>query len=587
MAYLAPLDGALNIYVRTVGATDDRAVTREAERGVKSYSWTRDSGRILYVCDRTGMDDYRLYGVDVETGESRDYTPFDGISVSILALWKNRPNEALVQMNMTDRGRFDVYRLDLLTGGLALVAENPGDVVRWFADTSAAVRGALVADERGGSTLLVRSSESDPWRELRRWSLEDAASSGPVRFTLDGSAIYCVDATESSAGRLVSVSLADGSATVIAEHPRYDAHIVWLDPRTHDVQAVFFAGERNEMRILDPGIAPDIDALRRLDGGDFNLVSRDAGGGVWIVSYLKDSGPVSFYEYRREGRGAKFLFDDKPDLRRYELARMEPVTITARDGLELPGYLTVPPRTKRSNLPLVVIAHGEPWSRYYWGFSGEAQWLANRGYACLQVNHRGSHGYGKEFANAGMREWGAGITADVADAARWAIDRRIADPKRVAVFGERFGGFTALSALAAEPDLFRCGVAISAISDLGAWLESPPPRWISYTRELRLRIGDPAADAEMLAGRSPAAKADAIAAPLLLVHGGRDAESSRAGVERIVASLRARNVPCEYLLFQDEGYAITKPENRLACYAAAERFLAAHLGGRVEAADGR
>ena len=587
MAYLAPLGGVLNIYLKGVGGTGDRPLTREAERGIKSYYWAKNSRQILYVHDRTGMEDFRLYGVDVDTGETRDYIPFDGAMVSVLALWNNRPNQALVQMNRIDRRRFDVYRLDLQTGDLVLVAPNPGGIVRWFADTSFAVRGALAADEQGGSTLLVRASESDPWRELRRWSFEDGASSGPVRFTLDGSAMYCIDAIGANAGRLVSISLLNDSMTVIAEHPRYDISMAWLDPRTHDVQAVFFTGQRREIRILDPRIEADIEALLDLDEGDFNLVNRDTADAVWIVSYTKDNGPVSYYAYDRSARKGTFLFDDKPALRGYELARMEPVTITARDGLELPGYLTMPTRSKGANMPLVVLAHGEPFGRFHWEFNAEAQWLANRGYACLQVNHRGSAGYGKDFMNAGNREWGGAITGDIVDAARWAIERRIADPKRIAVFGAAFGGYTALSAIGAEPGLFRCGVVVSGILDLGAWLEAPPPNWLSYLSELRRRIGDPAADAETLARRSPVNNAGGIEAPLMLVSGGRDKVNSPEQAERIVASLRARNVPCEYLLFPDEGYAIMKPINRLAFYAAAERFLAAHLGGRCEETDNR
>jgi dipeptidyl aminopeptidase/acylaminoacyl peptidase len=587
MAYLAPRDAALNIYVRDVGDGGDRPLTRAVERGIKSFHWTKDGRRILYVMDRTGMEDFRLYGVDVETGETRDYTPFDSVAVSVIALWNNRPNEALVQMNRNDKTRFDAYRLDLRTGGLVLAARNPGSIMRWFADTSFAVRGAFAMEERGESSLLVRSSESDPWRELRRWTLEEGASSGPVRFTLSGSAMYCVDAIGANAGRLVSVSLEDGSLSVIAEHPDYDVSMAWLDPRSHDVQAVFFAGPRNVVRILDPRVKDDIEALRGIDDGDFNLVSRDTADAVWIVSYSKDDGPVSYYAYDRGSRKGTFLFDDKPALRDYELARMEPVSIAARDGLELPGYLTLPPGSKGSNLPLVILVHAEPWGRYYWGFSAEVQGLANRGYACLQVNHRGSAGFGKNFANAGNREWGGAITGDIVDAARWAIDRRIADPKRIAVFGFGFGGLTALSAIAAEPGLFRCGVVASGVMDLRSWLENPPPYWIPYRSEFFLRIGDPVADADMLARRSPINEADRIAAPLMLVHGALDRTNPPEQAERIAASLRERGVPHEYLLFPDEGHGIAKPKNRLAFYAAAERFLAKHLGGRFEETNDR
>jgi dipeptidyl aminopeptidase/acylaminoacyl peptidase len=580
ISYIAPYNGVLNIWIRTIGASDDRAITRDADRGISRYLWAYDNRHILFVQDLQGTDNWRLYGVDIDTGEIRDFTPFDSISAGIVAYSKRFPRDIIVSMNKEDRTLGDAYRLDIETGALVMAAKNPGNVYRWIADGDLVVRGALAAGDAGGSDLLVRKDAQSPWTTLCSWNAEDRISSGPIRFTLDGTGIYCLDARGYNTGRLVTIGIADGSVKVIAEDPKSEIVSVFFQVDTYEMQAVAFAREHIEWTILDGSLRSDFDEIAKLDRGDFEFAGTDASDSTWVLSFNRDDGPTSYYLYDRRTKRGTFLFDEMPELRAYTLARMEPLTYTARDGLEIHGYITYPAGGTRTNQPLVLLVHPDPWARDYWGFNPEVQWLASRGYVCLQVNYRGSRGYGKEFSNAGNKEWGGTIQNDLEDGVRWAVDRGIANSKRMAIFGSSFGGYATLVALTSTPDLFRCGVDVSGPSDLIGWLAARTRGYGGYASFFYDRVGDPNTDADMLKSRSPLFAVDRIRAPLLLMQGGRDRYVPTADAERIVAALKKNDVPCEYLYFPDEGRGISKPQNRMKFGEVAEQFLAKYLGGR-------
>jgi dipeptidyl aminopeptidase/acylaminoacyl peptidase len=341
---------------------------------------------------------------------------------------------------------------------------------------------------------------------------------------------------------------------------------------------VAFARDRLEWAILDTSLQKDFDAVAKLDRGDFEFLSTDASDSTWVLAFMKDDASVSYHIYDRGTGTGAFLFEEIPELGNYTLARMEPIEYQARDGLTIHGYITYPPGSKRRGLPLVLLVHPDPWARDYWGFNPEAQWFANRGYVCLQVNFRGSRGYGKDFAKAGDKEWGGKIQNDLVDAAQWAVSTGIADPKRMAIFGTSFGGYAALAALTQTPDLFACGVNVSGPSDLIGWLKARTSVFGGYKEFYYTRVGDPDADAGSLRAQSPLFAADRIRAPLLIVQGGRDQFVPNADAERIAAALEANGVPCEYVYFPDEGRGMSKPANRLLFWETAERFLAKHLG---------
>lgn len=584
MSYLAPVDNVLNIWIGTIGKDDARVVTSDTLRGIHRYFWAADSKRIIYLQDKGGDENWRLYSVDLESGEIADLTPYENVTVRIINQDKNFPEELLIAMNKENVQVHDVYHLNLKTGEINIVAKNPGNVMAWHADANFKVRAATMANAEAGFDLMVRQTEQDQWKRLITWNAQDALTSGAYGFTRDGNAIYIVDSRDANAGRLCKIDVNTGELEVLAEDPQYDVSGVMVHPDTYQIQAAFFTKERNTIVILDESIRDDITAIGQVHDGDFFVSSRSLADDTWLVGFEDDNGPIPYYAYDRATKQATFLFDHRPELRKYTLAEMQPISFTARDSLVIHGYITYPVGKERKNLPMVLNVHGGPWYRDIWGYNPEVQWLANRGYACLQVNFRGSTGYGKDFVNAGDREWGGKMHHDLIDAVNWAIDMGIADPKKIAIYGGSYGGYAALVGATFTPDVFCCAVDIVGVSNLMTFINSIPPYWSTFLDVLHKRVGSPETDEEFLTERSPLFKADQIKIPMLIAQGANDPRVKQAESEQIVAAMQANNVDYEYLLFEDEGHGFARPENRLKFYAAAEKFLAKHMGGRFEEA---
>ena len=582
LSYLAPVDNVLNVWVKTVGKEDDKVVTKDTDRGIRIYFWAQDNKHILYLQDKGGDENWRLHAVDLDSGETRDLTPFEKVQTQVVASDKHFPHELLIAMNREDPNVHDVYHLDLRTQDLKLVAKNPGNIVGWVADAQFKVRAAMAGTPEGGFDLLIRPSEDAEWEKAVTWSAEDGLTSAPVSFTKDGDALYMIDSRQANTGRLVKMSLVDKKTEVVAQDPQFDVSDVMIHPDTYQVQAVAFTRARTEWTVLDESIKDDFQAIAKLDQGDFAVSDRDNADATWLISFTKDDGPVSFYAYEPNTHKGTFLFVHKPDLTKYELARMEPISFKARDGLTIHGYVTFPVWKEPKGLPMVLSVHGGPWARDSWGYDPEAQWFANRGYVCLQVNFRGSTGYGKSFVNAGDREWGAKMHDDLIDAVNWAVQQGYADPKKVAIFGGSYGGYAALVGATFTPDAFCCAVDIVGPSNLITLIQSIPPYWTPILNVFYQRVGNPEKDEEFLKSRSPLFKVDRIKIPILIGQGANDPRVKQAESEQIVEAMKSKGLPYEYIVFPDEGHGFAKPENRLKFYAAAEKFLAKHLGGRYE-----
>ena len=584
LAYLAPVNNVLNVWVKTIGKQDDKAVTKDDNRGIRNYFWAADSKRVMYLQDVGGNENWRLYGVDLATDDIKDYTPFEGVQVQIVDRNKHFPNELLIAMNKENPQVHDVYHLDLTSGDLELVGRNPGNFVGWASDADFKVRGALAATPEGGFDLMLRASQDANWDKLMTWGPEDALTSGPVSFNKTGDSLYLLDSRDVNAGRLIKMDIAGKGFEVLAQDPQYDVSAVFFHPDRYEVQAVDFNKDRTEWRLLDPSIRPDSVAIVQLDKGDYQVIDRDDADKTWLVRFDKDSGPVSYWSYDRGTKKGTFLFYSRPVLNDYKLASMEPISFTSRDGLTIHGYITYPPGKARKNLPLVLNVHGGPWYRDSWGYEPEAQWLANRGYVCLQVNFRGSTGYGKEFVNASDREWGGKMQNDLVDGVNWAVQQGLADPKKLAIYGGSYGGYASLVGATFTPDLFCCAVDMVGPSNLLTWINSIPPYWSAMRSLLYKRIGNPETEADFLKSRSPLFKVDQIKIPMLIAQGANDPRVPKAESEQIVQALKDKGIDYEYIEFPDEGHGFAKPENRLKFYAAAEKFLAKHLGGRYEEA---
>jgi len=582
LAWIAPDDGVLNVWLRTVGEDDDRVVTSDRDRGIRIFFWGPDNRRILYLQDTGGDENWRLHDVDLATLETRDLTPFDGVQAQIEGIDKRFPDRVLVGLNRDNPELHDVYLLELASGELTKVTENPG-YIGFCADTRFEVRAAVEPHPDGGMSVVVRDGPDAPWRRILTVGQEDSLGLAPLAFSEDGTRLLVLSSAGANTTRLLWLDCADGSESVVVEDPEYDVTGLRLHPDTNEPQIAFVTRERMDYVVLDPAVRGDLDRLRALEPGDLSLDGHDDADRVWLAGYTADDGPVRYHAYDRETGTTTFLFEHQPALSAYELAPMEPFRFTARDGLPIHGYLTFPPGVPRTALPAVLNVHGGPWARETWGFDPEAQWLANRGYLCIQVDFRGSTGYGKRFLNAGDREWGAKMHDDLLDAVAHVVDEGSADPGRIAIYGGSYGGYAALVGAAFTPDIFRCAVDIVGPSNLNTLIESIPPYWAPFLAQFHTRVGNPETEADFLWERSPLSRVDDIRIPLLIAQGANDPRVKQAESEQIVAALREKGIPHEYLLFEDEGHGFAKPENRLRFYAAAERFLAEHLGGRQAA----
>ncbi|HEY3979592.1 MAG TPA: S9 family peptidase [Streptosporangiaceae bacterium] len=583
LAWIAPHEGVLNVWLAPVSISGGidlaaaRVVTDDTDRGIRQFLWAHDGRHLLYVRDTGGDENWRLFDVDIQTMARRDLTPFDGVQTQFIGLERELPDEVLIGLNRDNPQLHDVYRVSLKTGELVKEEENPG-FMGWIADAHLVVRGAIRPAPDGGFDLLVRDGPGSDWRELLSVPVDDAITTDVVAFSADGSSLLITSSAGAQTARLVRLDVATGAAEVLTEDPEADVSDVRIHPDTREPQIVTVLKARSEYVVLDPSVADDLAAIRAIHPGDASLLGADDADAIWLVGFTNDAGPIPYYAYDRATKTARFLFEHQPGLSKYELARMEPFSFQSRDGLTVHGYLTFP-AGDRAGLPTVLNVHGGPWARDTWGFNPEAQWLANRGYLSVQVNFRGSTGYGKDFVNAGDRAWGAEMQNDISDAVAHVISQGWADPARVAIYGGSYGGYAALAGAAFTPDLYRCAVDIVGPSNLITLIESVPPYWAPMIAMFHQRVGDPAKDADFLWSRSPLSRAEAIRIPLLIAQGANDPRVKQAESEQIVAALSKAGIEHEYLLFPDEGHGFAKPENRLRFYAEADRFLARYLGG--------
>jgi dipeptidyl aminopeptidase/acylaminoacyl peptidase len=473
---------------------------------------------------------------------------------------------------------FDVYRLDLKTGKMDLDTENPGDVASWQTDNALQVRAAQVQTPEGGTIIRVRNDAKSPWRELIKWG-PDETFGNVYGFSPDNKKLWVATSLEANASRLLEIDVATGAQKVIAGDPQFDVEGVITQPKSNALEVVTFFKQREEYDFIDPEVKADYEVLQKVRAGDITDLSRNLADDKWIVTYVTDDGPAYFYLYDRTAKKATLLFSNRPALEKYKLASMKPIEYTARDGMKIYGYLTTPAGMDPKNLPTVMFVHGGPWGRDRWGFNRYAQWLANRGYAVLQVNFRGSTGYGKQYVNAGDRQWAGAMHTDLLDGKDWAVKQGVADSTKVCIMGGSYGGYATLAGVAFSPDAFVCGVDIVGPSNLNTLLKTIPPYWSTDLSTFHKRMGEAEA---FLSSQSPLFKADQIKVPLLIGQGANDPRVNKAESDQIVAAMRKHDKTVEYYVFPDEGHGFARPTNNMAFNAASENFLAKYLGGRAE-----
>jgi dipeptidyl aminopeptidase/acylaminoacyl peptidase len=584
IAYLAPDDkNVMQVWVRSTvyqgGKPDDASVTQDPKRGISQYFWPYDGKHLLYLQDAGGDENYHLYAVDLATRKTRDLTPFKGIRVQGVDLDKHFPNEILIGLNKRNPALFDMHRVSLDTGEMKLDTENPGGAVGFTSDAKFQVRGCTIAKPTGGFELKVKGDDGK-WTTIKEIGPDDQGQL--AAFGTDPNTAWLIHNSGANAMRLLKMDVKTSKEEVVAEDAEYDVSGAIIDEDKRIPLAVSFTKARTEWKVLDDSIKEDFAVLAKVRRGDFVIGSRTNDNMTWLVSYVTDDGPSAAYLYDRKAKKAELLYVSNSKLQKVQLAPMEPIEFDSRDGLKIRGYLTKPLGVPAKNLPTVLLVHGGPWARDSWGYSPLVQHLANRGYAVLQVNFRGSTGYGKKFLNAGNKEWAGKMHDDLLDGVEWITKQGIADPKKIAIMGGSYGGYATLVGLAFTPNVFACGVDIVGPSNIVTLLKTVPPYWAPMKAMFTKRVGDLEKDADFLEQRSPLYRADQITKPLLIGQGANDPRVKQAESDQIVAAMRKNKQAVEYVVYPDEGHGFVRPENRLHFFAVTEAFLSKHLGGRAE-----
>ncbi len=587
LSWLAPANGVLNVFVAPAGdLAAARAVTSSTKRPVQGYVWAYDNATIVFGDDAGGDENIRIYAVDVASLAKRDLTPLAGVQAQLLGASPKHPNLIAIGLNDRDVQWHDLWLVDLTTGERRLVRENRDQISGYVIDRDLAPRLVMRSQPDGSETVYrVTGEKLETLEPVLTIPYTDSLTTSPRHITADGKAYYLSSSIGRDRTALFRVDLATGAQTQVAEHPKADIGGSLTDPRTEEVLLVAATYVRKEWIAIDKGVGADIAWLKDELRSDFSITSQTEDNARWVIAVDAAEQPATYYLFDRSPRRLTRLFSARPQLERFRLAPMHGHIVRSRDGLDLVSYLTLPPGERGSHpakpLPMVLSVHGGPWYRDTYGYNPEHQWLANRGYAVLSVNYRGSTGFGKAFVNAGDMEWGGRMHDDLVDAVEWAVSEGIAARDRVAIYGGSYGGYAALVGATFTPEVFRCAVSVVGPSNLETFIASIPPYWQSFYENLVRRIGDPRTEAgrAILKARSPLTRANAIAKPLLILQGANDPRVKQAESDQIVAAAHARGLPVTYVLYPDEGHGFQLPGNRLSSYAIIEAFLAQHLGG--------
>lgn len=591
MSFMAPLDGVLNVWIAPAGNLEDaRPLTSETGRGVQSHGWAYNSTHLLYIKDSGGDENYHIYSVDTRTGAEIDLTPLEGVRATFVGGSYKFPNHYLIGLNDRDPRWHDVYKINVLTGERTLLAENPG-YAGYVADRDLNLKMAIKNQPDGSTDILklLPNGETELFIQIPK---SDSLTSGAVGFLEDGESFYMLDSRDRDTAALFEVNFSTGEQTLIAEDDKSDISNILTSPNTGEAKAYSTNYERSQWHVLKTDeVGQEFEFLQDRFPAGFTVTSQTKDENTWMVAVDDSTSALSYYTFKRDTMELTPAFATKPELDAYDLAPMFSTAITARDGLKLVSYWTLPldadidgDGVPSTPLPLILNVHGGPWARDGYGYNTYHQWFANRGYAVLSVNFRGSTGFGKNFLNAGDLEWGRAMHTDLLDAVDWAVEQGIADPDKVLIHGGSYGGYATLWGVTNTPERFAGGVSIVGPSNLETLLASIPPYWASFFEQFAKRVGDPRTEEgkALLQERSPLTYVDQIQDPLLIAQGANDPRVKQAESDQIVDAMKASGIPVLYVLFPDEGHGFARPENRLAFNAISEAFLGKILGGRVE-----
>ena len=599
LSWIAPRDGVLNVWVAPLDKpAEARALTNESKRPIRRADWSPDSKTLLYINDQGGDENFLLYGVDVASGKQTAYTPFTKTRVLIIASSPLVKDRILIGLNNRDPRFHDVHSLELATGKLTLVLKNEG-YGRFMADPNLVLRLAQKSRPGGGDDYFRVEGGQVEATPMLSVGFEDASGTSPLGYTADGQTLYWSDARGRDTAALMAQDVASGRFTTLAQDARADIDEALFEPCSRQLQGYVLEYLKPEVVALGGAahatLAADLKWLERETGGSFSISSRTEADDKWLLTVDRVTTPASTWLFDRSAKTLKPMYVTRPELEGAPLVPMQAHEIKSRDGMTLVSYLTLPRDSQAGAdgkptraVPMVLDVHGGPWGRDTYGYNSWHQWLANRGYAVLAVNFRGSTGFGKRFVNAADQQWGRAMQDDLLDAVAWAVARGVTTRDKVAIMGGSYGGYATLAGLAFTPREFACGVSIVGPSNLFTLLKSIPPYWEDFKQQMYRRMGNPETEAgrALLTERSPLTSAARIERPLLIGQGANDPRVNIAESDQIVDAMKARNIPVSYIVFPDEGHGFARPVNRIAFNAVTESFLGRCLGGRVEPIGG-
>ena len=579
LAYLQSWHNRLNVYVQKVD--DDNSpvrVTHSIHRDILWFGWA-NSRRIAYIQDKEGDENWHAYAVDIDGANFLALTPFENTTVGLVDGLEEDDDHALIALNRRDKKVFDVYRLNVNTAELKLIAENPGNITRWLTDNDGNLRVA-VATDGANKTLLYRKTESDPFKTIITTDFK--SSIRPLFFTFDNRFLYVSSNINRDKQAIYKYDIENGKhLELIYEHPEVDVYRLKRSKKSKVITGVSYITAKHQFHFFDKKQKKLQEMFEnRLPGYEVYINNHSRDETRMIIRTYSDKSLGAFYYYDHLRNELKKLADVSPWINENSMAEMQPIQYPSRDGLTIHGYLTLPKGVAPQNLPLVVNPHGGPWARNRWRFDPQAQFLANRELAVLQVNFRGSTGYGKAFWQAGFKEWGKKMLDDVTDGVHWLIKKGIADPERIGIYGASFGGYTTLAGLAFTPDLYVCGVDYVGISNIFTWLDSIPAYWEPHRQMFYEMVGDPEKDKKLLTAASPLFHADKIKVPLFVAQGANDPRVKKAESDQIVEAVKKHGIEVHYMVKDNEGHGFRNQENRFEFYRAMEDFFAKHLGSQ-------
>ncbi len=575
-SYLGPYESRMNIFVQKVGEAEAKRITDVTDRDIAGYGWANDN-RLIYMKDVGGDENYQLFAIDKDGSNYVALTELEGVRTGIVDILRDNDDEIIMEMNKRDPQAFDPYRLNIVTGEMTMLAENPGNISSWITDHDGKIRAATQTIGTN-SLILYRDTEEEEFRTILETDFKETAY--PVFFTFDNKNLYAISNVGRDKTAAVIMSTEDGSEIEkLFEHPEVDLDDLSYSRKRKVLTSTTFKTWRMDRHFFDEETQKIYTRIQsELGDYEFVVTGRNKNEDILIIRSYSDRSLGAYYIYDTTNDKFTKIVDVSDWLNEDELAEMKPIKYQSRDGLTINGYLTLPKGREAKNLPVVINPHGGPWARDDWGFNSQVQFLANRGYAVLQMNFRGSTGYGRAFWEKSFMQWGQTMQDDISDGVQWLIDEGIADPKRVAIYGASYGGYATLAGLTFTPDLYACGIDYVGVANMFTFMKTIPPYWKPYLDMMYEMVGNPVEDSALFHKISPVFHADKIKVPLFVAQGAQDPRVNKDESDQMVNALKERGINVEYLVKDNEGHGFRNEENRFEFYGAMESFLAKHIG---------